>query len=158
MGPRLSWAGIFLKLAITTISLRCLFSNSKILLKCWTEPSLKDLMWNIKYFLDIKKNGPGFVLILPTTRDDLWLCQISRNDRLYKTKTICKLCYCVPYIHAYKSDFWEWKIIWKLGFRLIGATYVKFFFQPPNHGLSKFWRHYCSVKFRVRSGYITDIF
>ena len=30
----------------------------------------------------------------------------------------------LPYILAYKSDFWEWKIIWKLGFRLIGATYV----------------------------------
>ena len=27
-----------------------LFSDSKILLKCWTEQSLKDLMWNIKYF------------------------------------------------------------------------------------------------------------
>ena len=80
MGPRQSWADIFLffKLAITTISLRCLFSNSKILLKCWTEPSLKDLMWNIKYFLDIKK-WPRFCTHF--TNNSRWFMALSNKQK-----------------------------------------------------------------------------
>ena len=58
--------------------------------------------FNVKYqiFSIHKKTGLGFVLILPTTRDDfeiLWLCQMSRNDRLYKTKVASKLCHCVSF-------------------------------------------------------------
>ena len=94
MGPRPGRAGIFFFKLTTWVTsnhynIFTLFSDSKILFKCWTLPSLKDLMWNIKYFLDMKKTRSGFVLILPTTRDDLeilWLCQMNRNDRLYKTK------------------------------------------------------------------------
>ena len=56
-----------------------------------------------------------------------------RTNVVYSPQTLLLLVVLVPlpYILAYKSDFWEWKIIWKLGFRLIGATYVKNFFTAP---------------------------
>ena len=41
----------------------------------------------------------------------------------------------------------------KIGFRLTGAIYVKFYYTAPNHGFPMFLRHYCSVKFRVRARY-----
>ena len=51
--------------------------------------------FNVKYQIFSrhgKKTSSSFELILPTTRDDLeilWLCQMNRNDRLYKTKIAC---------------------------------------------------------------------
>ena len=105
IGPTQGRAGIFLffnSQVSTSIFLRSLFLDSKILLillKCWTEPSLKDLMWNIKYFLDIKN---GSVIYSHFTNNSR--CQLSRNDRyrkyiyrLYKTKTACKLFCCVSF-------------------------------------------------------------
>ena len=62
----------------------------------------------------------------------------------------------VPYILTCKSDFREYKIMWKSGFWLIGATYVKFFYSPQKMDFQCFDAF--TVQLNVEYNLITYLF